>query len=150
MRILIELPSWLGDTVMASAAIENLINFHKQCEVVIVGSKISIEVLKGHPKVSKTYILYRSYLSMFVLSRDLRKFDKFVTFRNSFRSNLFKLMVSSNQKFQYNKNKYQKYPLHNSHSEFGFLEPIKYFNPSIGISQIISLNNEDQYVVAYL
>jgi len=49
-----------------------------------------------------------------------------------------------------NKNKYQKYPLHNSHSEFGLLEPIKYFNPSIGISQIIALNNENQYVVASL
>ena len=49
-----------------------------------------------------------------------------------------------------NKNKYKKYPLHKSHSEYGFIEPLKYFNPSIGISQIIGLNNEDQYVVASL
>ena len=27
MKILIELPSWLGDTVMATPAIENLIKF---------------------------------------------------------------------------------------------------------------------------
>jgi len=107
MKILIELPSWLGDTVMATPAIENLINFHKQCEFIIVGSKISIEVLKGHPKVSKSYSLDRRYSSMFFLSKDLRKFDKFVTFRNSFRSNVFKLMISSNQKFQYNKNEYK-------------------------------------------
>ena len=49
-----------------------------------------------------------------------------------------------------NKNKYEKYPLHKSHSEHGFIEPLKYFNPSIGISQIIGLNNENQYVVASL
>ena len=46
--------------------------------------------------------------------------------------------------------KYEKYPLHKSHSEHGFIEPLKYFNPSIGISQIIGLNNENQYVVASL
>ena len=49
-----------------------------------------------------------------------------------------------------NKKKYEKYPLHKSHSEYGFIEPLKYFNPSIGISQIIGLNNENQYVAASL
>ena len=49
-----------------------------------------------------------------------------------------------------NKKKYEKYPLHKSHSEHGFIEPLKYFNPSIGISQIIGLDNENQYVVASL
>ncbi len=34
-------------------------------------------------------------------------------------------------------------PLNKSHKKFGFEEPIKYFNPSIGISQIISLNQLD-------
>ena len=37
-------------------------------------------------------------------------------------------------------------PLHNSHSEYGFIEPIKYFNPAIGISQIIIQNDaENEY-----
>ena len=34
-------------------------------------------------------------------------------------------------------------PLNKSHKKFGFEEPIKYFNPSIGISQVISLNKKD-------
>tara|TARA_B100000035_G_scaffold285375_1_gene268897 strand:- start:30 stop:1433 length:1404 start_codon:yes stop_codon:yes gene_type:complete len=34
-------------------------------------------------------------------------------------------------------------PLNKSHKKFGFEEPIKYFNPSIGISQVISLNRKD-------
>ena len=34
-------------------------------------------------------------------------------------------------------------PLNKSHKKFGFEEPIKYFDPSIGISQIISLNETD-------
>ncbi len=32
---------------------------------------------------------------------------------------------------------YKRAPLHKSHSEYGFIEPLKYFTPSIGITQII-------------
>ena len=49
-----------------------------------------------------------------------------------------------------NKKKYIKYPLHKSHLEYGFIEPIKYFNPSIGISQIVGLDKKNKYVVASL
>ena len=37
----------------------------------------------------------------------------------------------------------QDAPLNKSHKKFGFEEPLKYFNPSIGISQIIPLNDTD-------
>ncbi len=49
-----------------------------------------------------------------------------------------------------NKKKYVKYPLHKSHLDYGFIEPIKYFNPSIGISQIVGLDKKNKYVVASL
>ena len=48
----------------------------------------------------------------------------------------------------YNKKKYVKYPLHKSHTEYGFIEPLIYFDPSIGISQIIGLKETNKYVVA--
>ena len=48
----------------------------------------------------------------------------------------------------YNKKKYVKYPLHKSHSEYNFIEPLIYFNPSIGISQIVGLDKKNSYVVA--
>ena len=54
------------------------------------------------------------------------------------------------KKAERNKKKYEKYPLYKSHSEYGFIEPIKYFNPSIGISQIIGLDKKNKYVVASL
>ena len=39
-------------------------------------------------------------------------------------------------------------PLKKSHKKYGFEEPIKYFDPSIGISQIIPLNdNETEFLV---
>tara|TARA_X000000950_G_scaffold132263_1_gene164824 strand:+ start:5168 stop:6541 length:1374 start_codon:yes stop_codon:yes gene_type:complete len=45
--------------------------------------------------------------------------------------------------------KYKKFPLHKSHSEYGFIEPIKYFVPSIGISEVTKIDN-DQYVLSSL
>ena len=35
--------------------------------------------------------------------------------------------------------KYKKAPLEKSHSKFGFIEPVKYFVPSIGISEVIKV-----------
>jgi hypothetical protein len=34
-------------------------------------------------------------------------------------------------------------PLNNSHKKYGFEEPIKYFDPSIGISEVIPFNQDD-------
>ena len=33
--------------------------------------------------------------------------------------------------------------MNKSHKKFGFEEPIKYFDPSIGISEVIPFNNDD-------
>ena len=49
-------------------------------------------------------------------------------------------------KSDYNKKKYEKYPLHKSHSEYGFIEPLKSFVPSIAISQINKIGT-NKYVV---
>ena len=118
MRILIELPSWLGDSVMATPAIENLIQFHIDAEVTLVGSEISIEVFKYHPNISKTYTLDKKYSSMFLISRKIKKFDKFFSFRNSFRSNLFKLFIQSKEKFVYKKNNFKELHQVEKYSKF--------------------------------
>ncbi len=57
MKILIELPTWLGDAVMATPAIENLANFFNDAKITLIGSDVSIEALTNHPKVTKTYVL---------------------------------------------------------------------------------------------
>ena len=41
--------------------------------------------------------------------------------------------------FDPNSEEYKIAPLHKSHKEYGFIEPIKYFVPSIAISKIIEL-----------
>ena len=52
-------------------------------------------------------------------------------------------------KIKENDKKYKKYPLHKSHTKYGFIEPLKSFVPSIGISEITKIGI-NKYVVASL
>ncbi len=106
MRILIELPTWLGDAVMATPAIENLANFQNEVEITLIGSFASIEVFKNHQKVIKTVVLDKKYPSLVKISRELGSFDAFFSFRNSFRAKFLKLLISANNKHQFKKSKY--------------------------------------------
>jgi len=106
MRIFIELPTWLGDAVMTSPAIENLAFYFKDLEINLIGSPIAIEALKNHPKVTKTYVLEKNYFNLYNMLRNLGDFDLFISFRGSFRSKIMKFFVAANKKYQFDKNKY--------------------------------------------
>ena len=78
MRVFIELPTWLGDAVMASAAIENLSKNAKN--IVFFGSYVACELYKSHPKCEKVVIddskkQNSRYLSLIKTARKLGKFD---------------------------------------------------------------------------
>jgi heptosyltransferase-2 len=110
MKILIELPTWLGDAIMVTPAIENIVNFYNDVEITLIGSFVSIEALKDHPKVIKTLVLDKKYTSLYKISRDLGGFDAFFSFRSSARSKFLKFLISTKNKYQFDKNKY-----HNRH-----------------------------------
>ena len=158
MRILVELPTWLGDVVMATPAIENLMSFHNDSEVILIGSSTSIEIFKNHPNISKIHVLDKRYLSLFNLARRLGKFDNFFSFRNSFRSNVFKFLISSRRKFQFIDMKENK--LHNVEKYNNFVNQslktnfpaghLKIFqeknsNPLIKVKPILGLNPGASY-----
>jgi len=106
MKILIELPTWLGDAVMATPAIENLVSFTNDPEIVLVGSVVSIKALKNHPKVIKNHVLDRNYYNLYKSIKSFGEFDLFLTFRSAFRSKVLKFCISSKNKYQFDKNKY--------------------------------------------
>ena len=108
MKILIELPTWLGDTVMATPAIENLVNYFNDSKITLIGSVIAIEALKNHPKVNKTYVLDKNYINLYKTIKSFDEFDVFFSFRSSFRSKFIKFCISSKRKYQFDKNKFIK------------------------------------------
>ena len=85
MKILIELPTWLGDSVMSTPAIENIVNSYIDPQITLIGSTITIEALKNHPKVVETKVLKKGYISIYKTAKNLGKFDAFFSFRSSLR-----------------------------------------------------------------
>jgi len=106
MKILIELPTWLGDCVMATPAIENIVNFYKDIEITFIGSFMSIEAMKNHPKMVKTVVLDKKYGVLYKTAKNLGEFDAFFSFRSSVRSKFLKFSISAKNKYQFDKNKY--------------------------------------------
>lgn len=107
MKILIELPTWLGDCVMATPAIENIVNFNNDVQITFIGSFVSVEALKNHPKVVKTVVLDKKYRVLYKTTRNLGEFDYFFSFRSSLRTKFLKFLISAKNKYQFDKNKYQ-------------------------------------------
>ena len=107
IKILIEIPTWLGDTVMATPAIENLIINFNNPVITLIGSKIGIEALGNHPQVVDTKVLNKNYLSLVKTARKLGDFDIFFSFRGSFRAKFLKFLVRSKKKYQFDKNNYK-------------------------------------------
>ena len=126
MKVLIELPTWLGDCVMATPAIENIVNFDNEMEITFIGSSVSIEAMKNHPKVVKTAVLSKKYTDLYKVSKDLGRFDAFFSFRSSLRSKFLKFSISAEKKYQFEKNKYINYHQVEKYNNF--------VNDSLGIN----------------
>ena len=92
---------------MATSAIENIVNFNNDVQITFIGSFVSIEALKNHPKVVKTVVLDKKYRVLYKTARNLGEFDYFFSFRSSFRTKFLKFLISAKNKYQFDKNKYQ-------------------------------------------
>ena len=134
---MIELPTWLGDAVMVTPAIENIVNFHNDVEITLIGSFVSIEALKKHPKIIKTVVLSKKYTDLYQISRKLGSFDVFFSFRSSVRSKFLKFLISAKNKYQFDKNKYK-----NSHQ-------VEKYNDFVNDSFLIDLTAGNLKIYGY-
>ena len=92
---------------MATPAIENIINYYNDVEITFIGSIVSIEAIKNHPKVAEVIVLDKKYKSLYKIYNRLGVFDVYFTFRSSFRAKLLKFFVKAINKYQFNSDKYQ-------------------------------------------
>ena len=92
---------------MATPAIENIVNFNNDVKITFIGSFVSIEAMKNHPKVVKTVVLDKKYGALYKTAKELGEFDAFFSFRSSLRTKFLKFLISADNKYQFDKNKYQ-------------------------------------------
>ena len=93
MKIFIEVPIWLGDAVMATPAIQNLIKAYPNAKITILGSLVSVKIFEGYPNVEKIIINDSKsggnrYKNLINLAKNAGLFDIALSFRRSFSSKL--------------------------------------------------------------
>ncbi len=147
MNIFIELPTWLGDAVMATPAIEELIKQYPNAKLTFFGSYLSTEAFKYHPKTLEIKIdeskksAWR-FLWLYKTVKRLRNFDIAISFRSSLSSKWLLFNIRATQKMLYPKNGYQghqveKYThfLHVSPSHLKLYQtPFHFEKPTLGIN----------------
>lgn len=110
MKLLIEVPTWLGDAIMTTPAIENIVKYFKGVEITIFGSYVSTELFKNHPNV-KNIIVDNSkksknrYIELFKITRKIGTFDIAISFRSSFTTKLFFFFLNAKKKYIFKKTK---------------------------------------------
>lgn len=93
MNILIILPNWLGDAVMATPALEALCVIYPDAKLTLVGSYVSVEALKHHPQCTRYYVDETKkggnrFLNTYRFAKELGRHDMAITFRNQLHSTL--------------------------------------------------------------
>ncbi|AFI05579.1 lipopolysaccharide heptosyltransferase II [Helicobacter cetorum] len=91
MRILLRLPNWLGDAVMASSLFYTLKNHYPNARFVLVGTKIACELFEKDESVEATFIDNTKnsplrLLATYKLAQKINKCDLAITLSNHFYS----------------------------------------------------------------
>jgi len=153
MNIFIELPTWLGDSIMATPAIEHLTKLYPDVKFTFFGSFVASQAFKPHPNTlhvildeSKKSSLRLAWL--YKKAKSLEKFDYAISFRSSKTSSLLLWFLKAKNKFQFQKNlyyghqvqKYAQFIANVFQKEFEpqelklYQKPFTYTRPTLGIN----------------
>ena len=110
MKILIELPTWMGDAVMATPAIENIVEIYPECELVLFGSFLSTRLFLEHSNISKIIVdKSRSkgsrHFNLYKYAVKIGKVDIALSFRSNFGTKFLFWFLDASQKCIYRKEK---------------------------------------------
>ncbi|EKK0830228.1 lipopolysaccharide heptosyltransferase II [Campylobacter lari] len=105
MRIFINLPTWLGDAVMASAAIYAIKEKFDDAEFLFYGSFVSTQVFKNFQNC-KVIVENKKqrYSQIFKLRKELEEFDLAISFRSAFSSKIILNLIKAKKRFYFDKN----------------------------------------------
>jgi len=108
MKLLIEVPTWLGDAIMSTPAIENLLKFYNPTSVTVVGSYVSTQLFNNHPSVNSIVVddtknSANRYIALYKLSGKLKGHDISISFRSSFASKVLMFLSGAKKRYYFSK-----------------------------------------------
>lgn len=106
MKILVELPELIEDTVMITPAVQNLLKHYKDADFTFVGSSISTKLFVNDKKINSLVVEETrksifSLLSLFRLAKGLGEQDLVVSFKKDFYSKFFLFFINCEKKFNF-------------------------------------------------
>ncbi|KLE07052.1 glycosyltransferase family 9 protein [Aliarcobacter butzleri] len=154
MKIFIEIPSWLGDAIMATPAIENLIKTYPDAQITLLGSFVSTQAFQGYPNIKKVIVddtkkSGNRYKNLISLAKSIGRVDLAISFRRSISSKFMMFFIKAKKKFNYRR--LTKKEIHlciryndfvnkvlNLKNEVGdlklYFKPFNYGKPTLGIN----------------
>ncbi|KLE02090.1 glycosyltransferase family 9 protein [Aliarcobacter butzleri] len=153
-EIFIEIPSWLGDAIMATPAIENLIKTYPDAEITLLGSFVSTQAFQGYPNIKRVIVddtkkSGNRYKNLISLAKSIGRVDLAISFRRSISSKFMMFFIKAKKKFNYRR--LTKKEIHlciryndfvnkvlNLQNEVGdlklYFKPFNYGKPTLGIN----------------
>ncbi|MFW2308087.1 glycosyltransferase family 9 protein [Aliarcobacter butzleri] len=153
-EIFIEIPSWLGDAIMATPAIENLIKTYPDAQITLLGSFVSTQAFQGYPNIKRVIIddtkkSGNRYKNLISLAKSIGRVDLAISFRRSISSKFMMFFIKAKKKFNYRR--LTKKEIHlciryndfvnkvlNLKNEVGdlklYFKPFNYDKPTLGIN----------------
>ncbi|EFU70032.1 ADP-heptose-LPS heptosyltransferase II [Aliarcobacter butzleri JV22] len=153
-EIFIEIPSWLGDAIMATPAIENLIKTYPDAQITLLGSFVSTQAFQGYPNIKRVIVddtkkSGNRYKNLISLAKSIGSVDLAISFRRSISSKFMMFFIKAKKKFNYRR--LTKKEIHlciryndfvnkvlNLKNEVGdlklYFKPFNYGKPTLGIN----------------
>ena len=105
-KILLHIPTWLGDAVMTTPAIENIVHTYPDAKITLFGSYLSTQALSKHPNVEKILLddskkAKWRFKRLYQLAKEIGEFDSVINFRRTFAATFFQYFVKAAQKHTY-------------------------------------------------
>jgi heptosyltransferase II len=106
LRIFIEIPTWLGDAVMVTPAVENIIQNYPTSKLIIFGSFIATKLFVNHPNLEKIIIddskkECNRYINLYKLAKHAKKVDIAFSFRTNFTTSFLLFFIDAKEKYNY-------------------------------------------------
>ena len=132
-KIFIEIPSWLGDAIMATPAIQNIIKTYPDAKITLLGSFVSTQAFENYPNIEKVMVDNTKkdgnrYKNLISLAKSIGKVDLAISFRRSFSSKFMMFFVKAKKKFNYKRLTKKEIHLAIRYNDF--------------VNKVLKLNNE--------
>ncbi len=138
-KIFIEIPTWLGDAIMSTPAIENIKLLYPKAQIIILGSYVSTKAFKLSPQITRIIIddskkQGNRYINLFNIAKEVGKVDLAFSFRKSFSSKFMMFFINAKKKYSYKR--YTKKEIHQ----------VLRYNDFVNISLNSSLEAKDLFL----